>query len=39
MLIPTAELAKPTGALTNETNAEIQTKPVTVEAKIRNCST
>ena len=31
---PTAELVMPTGTQTNETNAEIKTQPVTVEAKI-----
>ena len=38
IFIPTAEL-KPTGVATNESNAEIETQPVPVETKKRNCST
>ena len=34
--IPTAELAIPTGATTNEANAEIETQSLTIEMKIRN---
>ena len=34
MLIPATELAIPTGTLTNEANAEIETQPVTIEVKI-----
>ena len=37
--IATAELAIPTGTKTNEANAEIETQRVTVEARIRMCST
>ena len=36
---PTAELAIPTGPQTNEANSEIETQPVTAEAKISKCST
>ena len=36
---PTAGLVILTGTQTNEVNAEIETQPVTVEAKISNCST
>ena len=32
--IPTAEIVIPTGIATNEANAEIERKPVTVETKI-----
>ena len=35
---PTAELVMPTGTQTNEANAEIETQPVTGEAKIRKSS-
>ena len=38
IFIPTAELAIPTGIPTNEANAETETQPVTVEAKISKCS-
>ena len=38
MFIPTAELEIPTGAQTNEANADIETQPVTVEARITKCS-
>ena len=34
----TAELAIPTGIPTNKAKAEIETHPVTVEAKISKCS-
>ena len=37
IFIPTAELVIPTQ--TNESNAEIETQPVTAEAKISKCST
>ena len=37
--IPTAELIIPTGKQTNEANAEIETQPGTVEAKISKTST
>ena len=37
--IRTAELVIPTGIAYNETNAEIEMQPVTVEAKIRKSST
>ena len=37
--IPTAELAIPTGTKTTEANAEIETQPVTVEAKRSKSST
>ena len=39
MFIPAAELAVPTGTQTNEGNAEIETKPVTIETKISKYST
>ena len=39
IFIPTAELVIPTGTQTNEANAEIEAQPVTVETKIRYCST
>ena len=39
MFIPTAELVIPTGTQTNESNAEIETQPVTVEVRISKCST
>ena len=39
ILIPTAEIVIPTGIQTNGANAEIETQPVTVEVKIRKCST
>ena len=39
MLIPTTEFVIPTGTVTNEINAETETQPVNVEAKISNCST
>ena len=35
----TAELVRPTGTQTNQANAEIETQPVTVEAKISTFST
>ena len=38
-LIPTTELAIPTGTQTNETNAEIETQTVNVQTKISKCST
>ena len=31
MFIPAAELVMPTGTQTNEANAEIETKPVTID--------
>ena len=34
---PTAELAIPTGTLTNEANAEIETLPLTAEMKTIKC--
>ena len=37
--IPTEELVIPTGTQTNKANAKIETQPVTVETKIRKCST
>ena len=37
IFIPAAELVIPTGTQTNEVNAEIETKPVTVEIKISKC--
>ena len=37
--ISTAELVLLTGTQTNEANAEIETQPVTVETKIKKCST
>ena len=39
IFIPTAELVMPTGAQTNEANAEIKTKPGTVEARTSKCLT
>ena len=39
IFIATAELIIPTGKQTNEANAEIETQPVTVEARMRKCST
>ena len=39
IFIPTTELVKPTGIATNEGNAEIETQPVNVEAKMSKCST
>ena len=39
IFIPTAELVMPTGAQTNEANAEIKTQPGTVEARTSKCST
>ena len=39
ILIPTAEIAMPTGTWTNEANAEIETQPVIVETKISKFST
>ena len=36
---PTAEFALPTGTQTNETNTEIKTQTVSVEAKISKCYT
>ena len=39
MFIPTAELVIPTGISTNEANAEIETQPVTVQARINKFST
>ena len=35
---PTAELVIAIGTQTNEANAEIETQPLTVEAKISKCS-
>ena len=37
IFIPTAELVMPIGTATNETNAEIETQPLTAETKIRKC--
>ena len=34
---PTAEPAMLTGILTNETNAEIETHPLTEKTKVRKC--
>ena len=34
---PTARLAIPIGAPTNEANAEIQTQPMTAKTKTRKC--
>ena len=34
---PTAELAITTGTSTNEANAEIETRPLTVKTKTRKC--
>ena len=39
IFIPTAELVKLTGEETNETNAESETQPVIVEARISKFST
>ena len=39
IFIPTVELVIPTGAQTNEVNAEIEPQPVTVETKISKCYT
>ena len=39
MFIPAAELVRPTEMATTEANAEIETQPVSVEAKISNCLT
>ena len=39
MFVPAAELVMPTGTQTNEANAEIETKLVTIETKISKCST
>ena len=36
MFNPTAELVIPTGISTNEGNAEIETQPVTVKARIQH---
>ena len=36
MFNPTAELIIPTGISTNEGNAEIETQPVTVKARIQH---
>ena len=36
---PITELVIVTGTATNEVNAETETQPATVEAKISNCST
>ena len=38
IFIPTAELAIPTGIPTKEAKSEMETHPVTVEAKISKCS-
>ena len=38
IFIPITEFVIPTGIVTNEGNAEIETQPVTVETKINNCS-
>ena len=38
MFIPTAELVIPAGTQTNEANAEIETQPVVVQARISKCS-
>ena len=38
IFIPTEKLVRPTGIAPNEANAEIETQPVTVEAKISKCS-
>ena len=37
--IPTAEPVILTGIQTHEANAEIETRPVTVETRINKCST
>ena len=39
IFILTAEFVIPTGTQTNEANSDIETQPVTVEAKISMCST
>ena len=39
IFIPTAELVIPTRIAASKVNAEIETQPVTVEAKISKCST
>ena len=39
IFLPTAELVIPTGTQTNKANAEIETQPVTIETKIKKCST
>ena len=39
IFISTAELALPTGTQTNETNTELKTQTVSVEAKISKCYT
>ena len=39
IFIPITEIVIPTGISTNEANAEIETQPVTVEAKINEFST
>ena len=36
---PIAELVIPTRTQNNEANVEIETQPVTIEAKISKCST
>ena len=38
ILIPTAELAIPTGTTASEANAEIKTQPLTAKMKTRKCS-
>ena len=38
MFIPIAEFVIPTGTQTNEAYAEIETQPVTGEARINKCS-
>ena len=38
-VIVAAKLAIPKGTPNNEANAEIETQPVTIEAKISECST
>ena len=35
---PTSQLALPTGIPTNDSNANIETHPLTAEMKIRKCS-
>ena len=39
IFIPTAELVIPTRIAASKSNAEVETQPVTVEAKISKCST
>ena len=39
IFIVASELVIPIGMATNKANAEIETQPVTLEAKIRKCST